>query len=276
VFGQLPAVLSYIADLRGMLRLAVRNRGLLADGLELSLVEDGRLACLRWSHPADAIDGGYGAELGAGVLVRSLRSMFEPEDSACGLAASSLQVPQADLFAHVEFAHQPLGPLSSYHGFFAVPVAFGCQSNALVFATGALDRLNPNAAPELGLFAQRHLDHLRRTLGVRSDVDELERVREAVTQNAVRGEFGSAALAHSLAMSPRSLQRRLAAEGTSARELLDEARLAHARELLRDRGLSIEEIAELLGYATERSFRRAFERWTGLSPAQARRDCALS
>jgi len=50
-----------------------------------------------------------------------------------------------------------------------------------------------------------------------------------------------------------------------------DARRAHAQRLLRDPSLSIEEVAERLGYASERSFRRAFERWEGVTPAGFRR-----
>ncbi|MEZ4452516.1 MAG: AraC family transcriptional regulator ligand-binding domain-containing protein [Nannocystaceae bacterium] len=255
VLGRFASIESHVADLRTLLRLAVRNRGLFADGLTLNLVETDDEASLRWSHVMDDADGGHAAELGAGVIVRALREAYGP----------------AEPFSRVEFAHRPHGPLETYHDFFRVPVRFGCSCYALHFAPGALDRPNPRAAPELHLFVQRHLAHLRRTLGARSDSDSLERVRAAVAHNAVRGEFTGEALARSLGTSPRSLQRLLQAEGTSARALLDEARIAHAHELLRDPALSIDEIADLLGYATERSFRRAFERATGRSPARTRR-----
>ncbi|MCB9751252.1 MAG: helix-turn-helix transcriptional regulator [Myxococcales bacterium] len=70
----------------------------------------------------------------------------------------------------------------------------------------------------------------------------------------------------------RSLQRRVHDEGTSLRALIDEARLAGARELLGDDRLSIDEVAFLLGYSELRSFTRAFKRWTGVTPARFRRE----
>jgi len=78
------------------------------------------------------------------------------------------------------------------------------------------------------------------------------------------------ATARLLHMTPRTLHRRLVDEGTSYRELLEGVRHALAVEHLRARRLAIEEIAYLLGYTDPANFRRAFKRWTSLSPAAFR------
>ena len=75
-----------------------------------------------------------------------------------------------------------------------------------------------------------------------------------------------AAVATSLAMSERTLRRRLREEGTSFRALADEIREALAEELLRTGSLSVEEVARRLGYAETASFTHAFTRWKGVSP----------
>ena len=67
------------------------------------------------------------------------------------------------------------------------------------------------------------------------------------------------------------LQRHVASHGTTLRTLLDETREEHGRQLLADPRLSVEEVAFVLGYADERSFRRAFKRMSGSTPAQFRR-----
>jgi AraC-like DNA-binding protein len=53
--------------------------------------------------------------------------------------------------------------------------------------------------------------------------------------------------------------------------LLDEVRRSHAETLLRDPRLSIDEVAERVGYADTSNFTRAFRRWTGKTPAVFRR-----
>lgn len=90
-------------------------------------------------------------------------------------------------------------------------------------------------------------------------------VREALLGNAQKGDYSTSDVARTLGMSVRSLGRLLAAEGLQAQSALEDLRRAYAVELLRDARLSTEHIAERLGYADERSFRRAFERWTGMS-----------
>ena len=74
------------------------------------------------------------------------------------------------------------------------------------------------------------------------------------------------AMAAGLAVSRRTLTRRLAEEGTSFRDILDEVRSDFARALLQDRSLSIGDIAFFLQYSEPAAFHRSFRRWTGLTP----------
>jgi len=72
-------------------------------------------------------------------------------------------------------------------------------------------------------------------------------------------------------MSPRTLRRRLAEEGTSWRQVLDRARLEACDWLLRDPERSLAQIATELGYSHQAHLTRAFRRWTGESPSACRR-----
>lgn len=77
-------------------------------------------------------------------------------------------------------------------------------------------------------------------------------------------------LADDLGIAPRSLQRRLAEEGTSLRRLLDEHR-AEIAELHLQTGIgSVARLAETLGYADGTAFWRAHRRWSGQSPSERR------
>jgi AraC-like DNA-binding protein len=77
-------------------------------------------------------------------------------------------------------------------------------------------------------------------------------------------------LADELHMTSRTLRRRLDAEGTRFRLLQEEVRLALAEELLVIGGLTLEEIAERLGYGETSNFIHAFRRWKGVTPGQYR------
>jgi AraC-like DNA-binding protein len=79
------------------------------------------------------------------------------------------------------------------------------------------------------------------------------------------------AVARKLAMSERTVQRRLEEEGTSFLDLLDAVREARARELLLDGTVSLVLVAEQLGFADLATFSRAFKRWTGQPPGTFRR-----
>ncbi|MFC8046219.1 AraC family transcriptional regulator [Nocardia sp. NPDC057353] len=79
------------------------------------------------------------------------------------------------------------------------------------------------------------------------------------------------AVAADLAMSTRTLRRRLAEAGTSYRGLLDEVRHTLAEEMLTATPMSVEDIALRLGYAEATPFIHAFKRWTGTTPAAYRR-----
>lgn len=79
-----------------------------------------------------------------------------------------------------------------------------------------------------------------------------------------------AAMAADIGVSTRTLHRMLAADGLKYSELAQEVRIERARRMLA-RGIATDDVAAALAYADGRSFRRAFERWTGESPASFRR-----
>ena len=78
-------------------------------------------------------------------------------------------------------------------------------------------------------------------------------------------------VAKRLAMSPRTLRRRLEQEGTSFRELIDELRAHAAIKYVRDTDLTIEDVAYALGFSDAAAFRHAFRRWTNSAPHEYRR-----
>jgi AraC-like DNA-binding protein len=86
------------------------------------------------------------------------------------------------------------------------------------------------------------------------------------------GEFPKLdAVANKLSLGARTLRRRLNDLGTSYQRTLDDVRRELAIEYLRTTNLTVQEIAELLGYSEVTNFRRAFMRWVELSPYQYRK-----
>lgn len=82
---------------------------------------------------------------------------------------------------------------------------------------------------------------------------------------------GADEMARVLNMGSRTLRRKLASEQTSYQRIVDEVRRRLALDYLRTTTLTVQEIAELLGYTESTNFRRAFMKWTGESPSRYRR-----
>jgi AraC-like DNA-binding protein len=68
----------------------------------------------------------------------------------------------------------------------------------------------------------------------------------------------------------RTMHRRLSECGTGFQQLVDESRFAFAQQLLHDSSMDLREVSALLGYAAPGVFTRAFQRWSGTSPAEWR------
>jgi AraC-like DNA-binding protein len=78
-----------------------------------------------------------------------------------------------------------------------------------------------------------------------------------------------------LGISERTLRRRLKSIGTSYSEILKEMRAMAAKNLLRDKMVTVDRVAAQLGYSESANFRHAFKRWTGQSPYSYRSTARL-
>ena len=96
-------------------------------------------------------------------------------------------------------------------------------------------------------------------------------VRRALASRIGGGDTRIQTIARTLAMSTRSLQRRLSLAGAPYQQLLDLARKDAAERYLTDSLLSIAEVAYLLGYSEPAAFNRAFRRWHTETPQAFRR-----
>lgn len=110
----------------------------------------------------------------------------------------------------------------------------------------------------------------RRLADLEASVTTAKRVRAALLEGLPSGGVTIDAISRKLALSKRTLQRQIAAEGTSFQQLLNETRHALARHYLEKTALPVEEISFLLGFDEPNSFYRAFRIWTGMTPASVR------
>lgn len=150
---------------------------------------------------------------------------------------------------------------------FGVMPRFGAAENRIVKdASGYLDRPLPGASEDVARQCEAQCQSM---LARRHARDGLAgRLRDRMV--ARPGQWlDMETLAEGLHMTSRTLRRRLGEEGTSFRQLQEEVREALAEELLAS-GLTLEQVAEALGYGEVSNFIRACRRWKGVTPNQYR------
>ena len=202
------------------------------------------------------------------LLPRQQRQLAE-ETLACWLRfghwISGLE--QAPL--EVRFRHPAPADTTEHRRIFRCPVLFGQADNALVFPRRLLalplGQADSQIQRTLDAYAGRLLESIRRGEGV------LERARQCLAERLPEQAVDLEALAGELALSPRTLQRRLRDSGLSFSRLVDETRQQLVLHHLRDPALELADVASLVGFSETGSLARAFRRWTGQSLGQYRR-----
>jgi len=154
--------------------------------------------------------------------------------------------------------------------FFGCDVEFGADADELLFDRAVGAQPIVNADPHLNRLMVRYCEEAigRQSRGPRSYRTAVE---NAIVALLPHGKARAATIAQRLAVPPRTLARRLAAEGTTFSELLADLRRRLAVEYLKDEDLSVSQVAWLVGYREIAAFSHAFKRWTGRTPSEAAR-----
>ena len=167
----------------------------------------------------------------------------------------------------VKFRHKAPENTSEHERVFGCPVVFEAGRNVIVIERATLDAPSAHADPEMFKlheeFAERHMAGL----GEDSIVRKVKTHLAAVLEQGPRDLESIAARLH---MSPRTLQRRLAADGVSFQEVLDSIRQDVCMGHLEDSNMTVGDIAYLAGFADPSTFYRAFKKWTGQTPLEYR------
>jgi AraC-like DNA-binding protein len=167
----------------------------------------------------------------------------------------------------LRLAYAPPPHAERYRESYDVPVFFNQEVTAVTFDASLLDAPIPFADPATAKLAKRYCAE---QLPLDATPEGLVARVRVLLATALGPPPDLEQLARTLLTSTRTLRRSLQQMGTSYRQLLEESRRARANEWARGAKLSVEAMAERLGFRDVRSFRRAFKRWTGRSPAAHR------
>jgi AraC-like DNA-binding protein len=242
-------------DLRTALQRLARYNRLVHDLASFEIMADGD--AVRIEHRFE----GHGA--------RPCRQAVEFTLASLVVVASQIAGEPVPAQA-VEFAHAAPDGIDVYRRVFGVTPRFDTPASCLVLSAAALDRPPPAADPALSRIVVAHAEQLL-AAHAPAPATVAVQVRRQLAGSLASGPATLRRIAQELHLSERSLQRRLEAEGTRFADLVDEVRRDLARRYIADERLTLGEVAYLLGFAEPSPFHRAFKRWTGTTPAAARR-----
>lgn len=148
------------------------------------------------------------------------------------------------------------------------------RSDTVGLTFSALDATRPFLTENETMWRTFAPELRRRLHDLQAGAAVADRVRAALLETLPSGDPSIGAVTQALAVSPRTLQRQLQAEGTSFQAVLADTRHDLARHYLHTATLRTTEIAYLLGYEDTNSFYRAFKTWTGTTPDTLRTELA--
>jgi AraC-like DNA-binding protein len=161
------------------------------------------------------------------------------------------------------------GTPAEFRTFFGVDIEFGANADEIWFPRPIALLPVVGRDEYLNELLRRYAEEaLARKPQVRPTVRS--RAEDVLPKLLPHGKATASEVARQLGMSSRALSRKLAEEGTSFAEILDELRAALAKRYLHDETLPVSEIAWLLGYREISSLTHAFKRWTGITPRRFR------
>lgn len=173
--------------------------------------------------------------------------------------------------AWIEFAYAAPADLAEHRRVFGCPLRFDATLYRLALPETVLAAPLIQPDPAMRELMQRLAEQQLRALP-REGEDLLARARGLIARRLKQPPVELEWVAAQLAISVRSLQRRLADAGLSFSQLVEDVRRELAERYLSDAAMNLTDIAFLLGYSEQSAFQRAFKRWTGRTPAQFRRE----
>jgi AraC-like DNA-binding protein len=252
-YGYLGFAAMNAATIREAIEIAVKFGPIFTTAISLTLEVEGSTAIISAHEHAD---WGSARDVGTFSFVIGLGRMF---------SALTKQELSRDRWVEFRIAEPSYFPRFAH---LFPPARFDQPVQRVGFDAALLDQ--PLATPDRAALrlAREQCERELAQLGFSSSI--AAQVRRCIVYDA--GIRSLEQVAQLLRTSPRTLKRRLAEDSTTFSDLIESERQARALLLLRLSELSVDAIAQRLGYSTATNFARAFRRWTGTTPAAHRRE----
>lgn len=256
ILGPLAVAIESSSTVADAVECAARFMFVHSPALQIGVVPDPRgvRGVVGLTYRKDLLESPYSPqamELGLGLFHRIARALT---GGLVGLRS-------------VELPHAPLSPVRRYLDFFGCEVRFGAATAALRADRSLLDRAFDSANATVRELALAHLTQRASQL----DASVAARVRRVACELLATGGPSVAQVSHLLEQHPRTLQRRLAGEGTTFAAVVDDARRDAAHRYLTTTDLPMSQVAALSGFAEQSSLSHAVRRWYAVTPRELRR-----
>lgn len=244
----------YSRDLKQVLENTARFHGIIDPALAFNLRISGNFAALEadWKDPSFS------------------RYHRRTEFLLFAGVARMRALTQVTLYPiEIRFQHEVGQHAARYQKIGGFPVTFSAERLEIILSLPSLDLPVPTYDPSL----RAHLlEYGERLLAERRSPNQKTQalVEGLITRSIPGGIIQADEVAAQLGLSPRTLARRLADEGTSYREIVEDLRCDLAQTFIRN-GMNLAEISYSLGYADQAAFSTAFKRWTGQAPSNFRK-----
>jgi len=237
--------------LRESLAVLVRYQVLLNGAMSLRIEESAGVVVIR-----EDVVAGEGApvrqaiELGVGVMVRLMRQFLGAQWRP----------------RRICFTHAAPKDLATHLRVFGPCVEFKHDFNGIVCTASDLDTVNPSGDPAMARYAQQLLD----TALEAQTPSMSEEVRRTALLLLPSGRCSMEQVAMHLGLVCRTVQRRLAEEGTSFSDLVNALRVDLAMRHVKNSDRPLTEVAALLGFSAPSGFSRWYQSQFECSPSQTR------
>ena len=240
------------STLRDCCERMVRYFRLASEQAELNIIEENDLFRLRTNILAEAVALESGDAWHA-FVVRLFRLIYRPD-----LEPVSVKLGRSC----------PPGHEAQYRKSFGSSVTFDAPYWEICLERAVVDEPLMGGNREIALQNDQIIENY---LAAMDKADVETRVRQVIIQTLSSGQCNKQRVAAELAMSPSSLQMKLAERGCTFQDLLAQVRESLAKAYIEQGQVSLTEVSFMLGFSDTSSLTRAFRRWTGKSPQEYRR-----